>query len=268
MKRENDSPIKVVEYSDSTEEFSGITRKTIVVDERYRYLRKNPLWHLLAFFCYRVIMTPFAYLYCKLKFRYRVVGREALKKADKKGYFVYSNHTLMAGDAFFPSLVSFPKKVRVIVNADNVSVGATRWFIECCGALPLPTGLSGMRHFLEAVEHHAKKGCAIQVYPEAHIWPYYTGIRPFPTGGFVYPARLHLPVYVSTVTYQKRASRKTPAVTLYLDGPFFAPEGLPERKQAEDLRDRVFETMKQRAENSTYEAIRYVKKTDKEEPTA
>lgn len=268
MKRENDSPIKVVEYSDSTEEFSGITRKTIAVDEHYRYLKKNPLWHLLAFFCYRIIMTPFAYLYCKLKFRYRVVGREALKKAGKKGYFVYSNHTLMAGDAFFPSLVSFPKKVRVIVNADNVSVGATRWFIECCGALPLPTGLSGMRHFLEAVEHHAKKGCAIQVYPEAHIWPYYIGIRPFSTGGFVYPVRTGSPVFTSTVTYQQKGSRKTPAVTIYVDGPFYPTAGLPERKQAEELRDKTLAVMRKRAENSTYEVIRYVKaKTEEESKT-
>ena len=265
MKPKKDCPQKVVEYRDeSTQEFSGITRKTISVDERYRYLSKNPFWHLLAFFCYRVIMTPFAFLYCKLKFRYRVVGREKLKQAGKKGCFVYSNHTLMAGDAFFPSLIAFPKQVRVIVHADNLSVKAAKWFIEACGAIPLPTKLSGMPHFLDAIRHYAKKGRVIQVYPEAHIWPYYVGIRPFSSGAFLYPARMEAPAFTSTVTYQKKGWRDTPAVTIYVDGPFYPTPGLSERKQSEELHDKALEAMRRRAENSTYEAIRYVKAQEEE----
>ena len=32
-------------YSDErTEEFSGITRKTVTIDGSYRYLHKNPIW--------------------------------------------------------------------------------------------------------------------------------------------------------------------------------------------------------------------------------
>lgn len=269
MKRKNSAPVKIVEYRDeSGQEFSGITRKTITVDGRYRYIRKNPFWHILSFLCYRVIMTPFAFLYCKLKFRYRIVGKEHLKEVGKKGYFVYSNHTLLAGDAFFPSLVSFPRDVRVIVHADNLSVRATKWFIECCGALPLPTKLSGMPRFLNAIEHYAKKNNVIQVYPEAHIWPYYIGIRPFSAGGFVYPVRTGSPIFTSTVTYQRKGRRKTPAVTIYVDGPFFPTAGLPERKQAEELRDKALAAMRERAENSTYEVIRYVKaKTGEESKT-
>ena len=269
MKNDAKKNVKVVEYTDeSGQDFSGISRNTITVDENYRYLSKNPFRKLLEFLIYRVIMTPFAALYCRLKFRYRIVGREKLRDAGNRGYFVYSNHTLMAGDAFFPSLISFPLRVRVIVNADNISVKATKGFIECCGAIPLPTKLSGMKHFLTAIRFYCQKKNVIQVYPEAHIWPYYVGIRRFPSAGFVYPIRMGLPVFTSTVTYQKKGCRKTPAVTIYVDGPFYPTEGQPERKQAAELCDAVFETMQKRAKNSTYEAIRYVKVSKDEEGSA
>ena len=99
----------------------------------------------------------------------------------------------------------------------------------------------------------------IQVYPEAHIWPYYVGIRPFAPAGFVYPCRMGLPVFTATVTYQKKGLRKTPAVTIYVDGPFEPTFGESERKQSEELCNKAFEFMQERSKNSSYEAIRYIK---------
>lgn len=37
-----------------------------------------------------------------------------------------------------------------------------------------------MRSFLDAIRTRIEEGSFIMVYPEAHIWPYYTGIRDFP----------------------------------------------------------------------------------------
>ncbi len=42
------------------------------------------------------------------------------------------------------------------------------------------------------------------IFPEAHVWPYYTGIRPFGEAAFHYPVATGKPVYTMTVTYQRR----------------------------------------------------------------
>lgn len=249
---------KIVYYKDErTDDFAGVQKKTCKIDADFKYVHKNPFWNIAAFFAYRVLMTPIAFLYCKLKFHLRIVNKKALKASKKQGAFLYGNHTLMAGDAFIPNLVSFPRCTYMIVNADNVSTKGTKNFIQMCGALPIPTERSGMKNFLAAVEQRSKEGHCIQIYPEAHIWPYYTGIRDFSSTSFRYPAKFGGAVYALTTTYQKKKIGKTPRVTVYVDGPFYADENLPQKEQEMRLRDTVYEIMCLRAKNSTYSPIEY-----------
>ncbi len=250
----------VIEYENELEDdFAGVTRETIRIGADFPYLHKNPLWNLSAAVVYRGIMTPFAYLYCKCKFRLRIVGREKLKKLEG-GYFLYGNHTLLAGDAFVPNLVSFPTRNYVVVGAANLSVKGARNWTQMSGALPIPTELSGMRPFLSAMQTRIEAGHCITVYPEAHIWPYYTGIRPFGAAAFRYPVRFSKPVFCTTVTYSARKRSKTPRITVYVDGPFFADPSLPTRVQEKALRDAVYGTMCERAKLSTYAPVTYRKK--------
>jgi arginine utilization protein RocB len=53
---------------------------------------------------------------------------------------------------------------------------------------------------------------------------------------------------------------KTPKITVYIDGPFYPETDLRVRDAQKKLRDQIYETMKKRSENSTYERIKYVKK--------
>ena len=78
--------VPVVYYDSETDDFSGITRKVFPVNAKYRYLHRNPIWRFCSVLFYRVIMTPFAFLWCKLKFRYRVVNRRAYRKVGKNGW--------------------------------------------------------------------------------------------------------------------------------------------------------------------------------------
>ncbi len=256
---------RVIEYSDElNEEHSGIKRNTVRIGADFPYTHKSKLWNLAAVVVYRGVMTPFAYLYCKLKFGFRIVGAEKLRdrKGNARGCFFYGNHTLMAGDAFIPNMVSFPRRTYVVVNADNLSVRGTRNWIQMSGALPIPNELSGMRAFLSAMETRLGEGHCIMIYPEAHIWPYYTGIRPFGPASFRYPAKLDAPVYSTTVTYSRRRIGKTPRVTVYVDGPFEADPTLSLREREKQLRDTVYTTMCRRAENSSYARIAYRKKKE------
>lgn len=254
---------KILYYSDmENDEFSGIKKKTIKVDKKFKYIRKNPIWNFLAFIIYRIFLTPFAFLYCKLKFRYKIIGRKLLKQQKKQGYFVFSNHTLMAGDAFFPTLENYPKKPYVIVNADNVSTFGTKNLIMMLGALPIPTEFSGMQNFKDAIKKRYEQNHPIIVYPEAHIWPYYTGIRPFKSTSFKFPAELGSPVFASTVTYQKRKNSTKPKVVIYIDGPFYPDANLSVKENQQKLRDEVYAVMLERSKNSNCEVIHYEKRKD------
>lgn len=257
----NEKEPNVFRYRDKrTDDFSGIRKETRTIDAKYPYLHKNPFWNAAAFFVYHVIMIPFAFLYSKLRFRLKIVNRRAMRKSKGKGCFLYGNHTLLAGDAFFPNLVAFPKRSYVVVHADNVSTPGTENYVQMCGAIPIPTTFDGMRPFLGAIETRIRNGNCVVIYPEAHVWPYYTGIRPFDSTSFRYPVRYGGAVFASTVTYQKRRRGKVPKVTLFVDGPFTADPALSPREQEKQLRDAVYEAMCRRAaENSTYSPFLYLK---------
>lgn len=249
-----------IHYRDEeNDEVAGIKRNTVSVNKTFRYIRKNPLWRIAEFVVYRLIMMPFAYLYCKIKFHHKVIGREKLKVCKNKGYFMYGNHTLYGGDAFIPNLINRPRKTYVIVHADNISLPLTKNFLLMNGAIPIPTDFHAKKNFLGAIEKRIVEHNCVTIYPEAHVWPYCTFIRPLHTSAFAYPVKFRDPVYCFTNTFSHKKHGKTPGVTTYIDGPFYPDEELGAREQMKKLSSQVFEAMEKRARLSTYTPIEYVK---------
>lgn len=230
-----------------------ITPRTI--DKNYKYLHKNIFWRISYFFWYRVVATPLGFLYCKLKFRHKIVGKEKLK--IKQGFFIYGNHTQEMADAFIPSLVSFPKRTFVIVHPSNVSMPVLGRVTARMGALPLPGDIGATKNFIQAVETKIKERRCVAIYPEAHIWPYYTKIRPFVANSFRYPAKLNAPVFSLTNTYQQKGKSKKVRIITYIDGPFYPDENLSLKDQEEKLRDQVYSAMVERSKNNNVEVIKY-----------
>ena len=248
-------------YSDElNDEFSGSHITPRVIDEKYKYLHKNIFWNLAHFLVQNVLSVPIKLLYAKLKFRIKYIGKEKLKKYKKEGYFVYANHTQVFADTFLTSNVIYPKRNYLIVNPENVSMKFLGNFVQMFGAIPIPTGRDGMKNFLTAIKYHIQKGHSITIYPEAHIWPYYTKIRPFKSVSFKYPIELDKPVFCITNTYQSygRHNNKIQLVS-YVDGPFYPNEELPLKERQQDLRDRVYEKMVERSKNNNVEHIKYIK---------
>ena len=171
---------KVFYYKDElNDEFSGIKRKTILVDKNFKYLHKNLLYKFLTFMVYRIIVMPFAFLYLKIKFHIKIENKKVLKSSKNESYFMYGNHTQIPGDGFIPNAINFPKHNAVVVNADNVSLPGTKNIMLMLGAVPIPNDFSGMKNFLDCISYNVKQNKSIVIYPEAHIWPYYTKIRDF-----------------------------------------------------------------------------------------
>lgn len=173
---------------------------------------------------------------------------------------MYGNHTHHMCDAVIPSLLTVPKDTYVIVHPNNVSMPYLGRVTPSMGALPLPDDMAAYRNFISAIKRRLREGCAVAVYPEAHIWPYYTGIRSFPDTSFSYPVKFGVPIFVFTNTYQKRGRSKKPRVVTYIDGPFMPDRSLSPKEAAKKLRDEAYTAMCERARLSDFELIKYIKK--------
>lgn len=252
---------RVIYYSDlQNDEFSGDNIHPKTIDGNYKYLRENFISKIFHIFWYRMIGVPLAKLYMKFYFGHRIVNRERLKEAEETGYFMYGNHTHFLADALVPAIVNLPRAVFVIVHPNNVSMPVLGKITPYLGALPLPDNAEAGRQFVKAVEHKIKQRQCVMIYPEAHIWPYYTDIRPFADTSFHYPVKYSVPTFCLTNTYQKRKYIQHPRMVTYIDGPFYSDSNLPAKMQKQALRAQVYAKMKERALNNNVEVIRYVKK--------
>ena len=253
---------KTVYYTDElNDEFSGIPAKHFYIPKDYVYVHKNLFYRFVTFLVYRLIMTPLAFLHNKFSLHQKFANRKVLRECRKEGYFIYGNHTQQLGGGYTPNLLCYPKKVYIVVSPDNLAVKGLKTILEMSGALPLPSTIESMGDLLEAVEKRIVQHHVICIYPEAHIWPYCTTIRPFKSVAFKYPARLGAPVYAFTDTYKKRKFGKAPRIVTFVDGPFYPDASLSLNDQAQKLRDQVYDAMVNRAEKeSTYSIIDYVKK--------
>ena len=92
---------------------------------------------------------------------------------------MYGNHTQPFADTFIPSRINYPKRNFFIVNPENVSMKFLGNIVQMLGAIPIPTTTKAMPNFLDSINKKIDKNYSITIYPEAHIWPYYTKIRPF-----------------------------------------------------------------------------------------
>ncbi len=252
---------RVIYYENTEEEHSDTEFKVKKpIDKNYKYLNNNIFYKFFAFIFYRLIAAPIAFVYCKLIKRIKFENKKVLSQCKGQGYFVYGNHTNQFSDVFSPNMINWPKKTYVIVNAENVNLPVLGGVTKMLGAIPIPTKLDGTRQFMNAVEKRILQGHPVMIYPEAHIWPYYTDIRPFSSISFRYPVKFQEPSYCFTTTYQQGKSKKKPKIVIYVDGPFYPNTKLNEKEQQELLRNEIYACMKERSKNSNFECIQYIKK--------
>ena len=246
-----------VYYYESYQDDFGITdniKKTIVGDN-YKYKANK----VASFIWYYIIAMPIAFLLMKISFHYKWVNKKAVKKV-KGGFFIYGNHTNFVGDALMPSLFRY-KKNNIIVKSDTVSIKGIKHLVKDLGAMPLGDTLKANKNLLKEMKLRIKNGESITIYPEAHIWPYYTGIRPFTSSAMKYPILYNVPSFALTTCYQKRKFFKKPKVVLCLDGPFYPDMDLPPKEREEKLADDIYGSLKTRAlKYSTYSIHQYIKK--------
>ena len=243
-------------YESFDEDFDGGDMRERTIDGSYRYERNNIFYRLSSWFLYRCCAAPCAFLYTKIKFREKYIGKERLKPYRRLGYFIFGNHTQPIADAFTPNMLGYPKRCHVVISSKNFSLPVLGPVLPELGGIPTPTERSAIRPFARAVESAIGKGRTVAIYPEAHLWPYCTFIRPFPDASFDYAVRCKAPAFSFTRVYKRRGKRGV-RCEVYIDGPFYPDESLSPREARAKLRDEVYSAMCKRAELNEVEVVRY-----------
>lgn len=253
---------KVIYYEDAlNDDFAGNGIEPKPVPADFPFVLRGPFWRVLEFLIYRVIATPLVFLIGKVGFGLKVKNRKALKPLRGTGFFLYGNHTQTMMDAYTPTLAVFPQHAHIVTGPAAVSVKGIRRIVQLLGAIPLPGSMNGYRPFLDALHKRLAQKRVVTIYPEAHIWPWYTGIRPFPDSSFAYPVRENKPVIAFVTTFRKRRVFKNfwPCLTVTLSEPFYPDISLSPREAKKRLRDEVYGFMtKTAAAPDNYAHYEYV----------
>lgn len=255
MPRENrDRMVYYHSFGDDVVE-SGDQQHTVPDD--YVWVREDKAFRVISAFLYGLagFLSP---VYCRCFLHMRIVNKELLDQYTDGGCCLFANHTQPIGDALLPVWVNRKRRIYVIVSPANLGIPVIGKAIPYLGALPATGRMQDLRKLNRAITQRLQEKQCLVVYPEAHVWPYYTDIRPFEKASFLYPVSENVPTYCMTTTYQKRRFGKKPRATVYIDGPFFPLQEGSRRERAMDLQMQVYECMKKRSQSSDYEYIRYV----------
>ncbi len=258
---------KIIYYKDElNDDFAGTKINAKKIDGTFKYVHKNIIWRFLSWFIYYFIAVPFFGLYFKIIKGVKVKNKKAVKKIKKQNYYMYGNHTGVV-DAFIPSLISLPQRNKIVVSSDGVSIKGIKNLIQMVGGLPVPDGIEGMQQFVRAMSYYHEHHYNISIYPEAHIWPYYTKIRPFKDSSFGYPVSTNSPVIAFCTTYSKPTGLlkkwKKADITVYVSDPIYPDATKPKKEAQRELRDKVYNFMVETAKKySTHEVITYLPYTE------
>lgn len=236
--------------------------------KNYRYEYRNPIAKFLSFLLFYVVAVPLVYIVCKIWYGFKVKGKHH-KKGIKSGYMVYSNHVLPVEFLFTFVSLSLPRRTFIICNDDAVKIPVVGSLAKCLGALPLTrNSVSSARELFRVVEKKLKKNNVVMVMPEARIWPYYTGIRPFSHHSFLYAVKNNVPVIPAVTTFRKPKglfkNYRGPRVTVYYGPPVYPDPALSHHENCQRIRDTIYAFMSNAA--ATYNEVEYYKYIKVDEP--
>ena len=253
---EEDDPIKTSEQEKKIK---------VGLPEGYEFIPKNPFKKIYSAILFRGFWI-FGQWYERHYWQVKIYGRDKLKKARGKGYVLYANHTNPFHDVFGPA-VSVDRRIFTVISPVNLKIPGIGKYLPYIGGLPLGGTLEEKIAFNDAVDERLRQKKCLVIYPEAHLWPYHTGIRKFPAGdkSFKYAVRNNLPIYTMTTTYHKRKNTKRdlPRMDIYIDGPFYPDPKKSEDENRAELAGKAYDSMVKYSKKSTYDYFRYIKKDKK-----
>lgn len=261
-------PKKVVYYHDAlADDFAGTKIKRKPLPENFKYAHRDIFSRFFSWFLYWVIAVPILYWPIKWHFAIKVKGKKNLRMVRHKGLFFYTNHTQIIDAMLLQLYVAGPRRTYIVADQDATSIPGIRYLVQLLGCIPVPETPKQHKDFVDCIQYRIKQRRAISIFPEAHIWPFSTHIRPFGDASFVYPAELNSPVVPVCVTYHKRRIRKNmaPGMVVHVGKPIYPDLTLSLAERKAKLRKKVYDFMlDMSAEDENVEYISYVRAKDGE----
>ena len=242
-------------YQSFDEDIVESNNQDYQIPEDYQWIKKGWLYKLSSSIFYSLAYV-FGLIYCRIFLHVRISNTKVLKSYRKQGYFLYGNHTQPIGDVFIPAIVT-KKRIYTIADKANLGVTGIGPLLPKIGILPIGNSMSQMKKLWEAVKKRIEEKKCVVIYPEAHVWPYYTNIRPFSDTAFKFPVDCQVPSFCITTTYYQRKYFKKPGIVIYVDGPFVPDNTIQPKEAQQKLWEEISKTMQNRSKHSTYQYINY-----------
>ena len=245
------------ELNDDFNELDGVKKRPPLKDN-YHFVHKNIFQFVIDMILYYLLAKPILGIFC-LFHGIRFKGKKNLKALHHQGAYIYSNHVSISDVFKFQSFIFFFKHINIIGYSDASSIPIAKFLVKSLGYLPIPVDNPRQTTELKEACHYLtkKKKEYVVIYPEAHIWPYYTKIRPFTSVSFHYPAEYMTPVVPATTIYRKVFYSKKPRQTVIFSSPIYPLEELTVTENKKYLRDRCYEEMSKIS--SSYKQVEYIK---------
>ncbi len=257
-KKKND---RVFYYSEPTDDMIATVKQEMKIPEDWNYAPDSLWWRFKAFWIF-YLTKVYVYFYVPLKLHVRIKNKKVIKKAKGSGFVLYGNHVYPYSDAFSPAIIS-NKRIYTIVSPANFGIPVLGKILPYLGGLPLGHTEELKQRFNDAIDKRLQQKRCLVIFPEAHVWPYYTGIRDFIDGSFKYPIRNNVPIFSFVTTFQKRKHSDKPKATIYVDGPFYPNSKLSMEENKKYLHDEIYKSFVKYNKYNTYEYFKYIKKKDK-----
>ena len=258
MKTKDWKKTREIHWSDEKhQDFNELGLKRKGIPANYKYKHTSPVYWFFSHLLYYGLAKWIIGLYC-ICHGIRTKNKANLKKLHGQGAFIYANHVAISD--CFKYCIYINKRVDTIGYSDALSIPIGGKLAVMLGLIPLPLK-DDRDHFHEMVDaisylvKEKKHYCLI--FPEAHIWPYYTEIRNWPNNSLIYPALMMAPIVPAVTVWKKRLLRKKPRQVIVFGEPIYPKEGESITFNKDYLHQECIAQMKEIAR--TYEQVQYVK---------
>lgn len=247
------------------EEFNEMNPKiNLTIDDKYKYLPRCWLVRFFYFFFYYCIALPILIIFTKLSMGVKIKGRKNLK-AIKSGFVVCANHTNSLDCVNYAVNVAAPRRAYQIGLKYSLQLPFIRVLVKILGILPIADTMGGLKNFNKAVSTILERGNVLIVFPEAHIFPYYTGLRDFSVTSFKFSAKNNVPIVPCATTFRKRKVFKNcaPKITINIGEPIYPDTNLSTNENAVMMHDKAVEFINSMVNQDTnYSFYNYVLEED------
>lgn len=236
-------------YSNEQEDDTGSGRPHVRTDVYGKVpIERRGAYAVFSNILYYTVIVPLIWPWSYIG-GLRVKGKEKLKpfKRNKESYFIFANHAGVK-DVTICYLLALPTRLNTIGYSDALDGVVTKRLVPALGFIPLPEDVHKAKDFFDAIKFYIiDKKQPVCIYPEAHIWAQYTGVRDFKRASFRYPANLNKPVI--PVFFARRVRKglwkllKQPRITVLIGDPIYPDPQASEKENAEMLGDKCYESL-------------------------